>query len=174
MDFQRFGVSLKKRSSNNAVKQRPQISTPILQAPIVHTEKPPARSNRARVKPNVMFSNMDDLKDQKTTGDSALLPTSPTFDSEEETAVGEPLIQDFATSSIPKEYKPIPSRNPQRPDRESGDFSIQHAFPAIADEDEDRFLPNSSPRYDKQRFTKREVTRDAKRDTSIHVPTRTR
>ena len=46
------------------------------------------------------------------------LPTSPTFDSEEETAVGEPLIQDVAARTIPKEYTPFANHDDGAMDEE--------------------------------------------------------
>jgi hypothetical protein len=177
MDFQRF--SLKKRSSNNAMNTRGRKSTPTLPPAIVHVEKPPSRSDKARIKPSVMFSTKQDMKSRAAAGLSTSLPTSPTFDSEEETAVGEPLIQDYATSSIPKEYKPyVPSRSPERARRPGKPFPIQQALSALSSDDEDGFFPKPSSQYETQGFSKwetsREPKRDTKRDTSVYVPTRTR
>jgi hypothetical protein len=173
MDFQRF--SLKKRSSNNALDARGRVSAPTLPPAIVHIEKPPSRSTKARIKPSVMFSTSKATKGRATAGQSTSLPTSPTFDSEEETAVGEPLLQDYATSSIPKEYKPfVPSRSTDRPRKQGNQVTVQHALPALSSEDEDGFYPKPSPQYDTQGISKWESSRDARRDTSIHVPTRTR
>jgi hypothetical protein len=175
MDFQRFGVSLRKRSSNNALTKRSQTTSPIPQVPIVHIDKPPSRSTKQRGKPNVMFASMSDFKDRALSGNSASMPTSPTFDSEEETSVGEPLIQDIATRSIPKEYKPFTSRSPERTERPSEEFSIQHTFPPLSSEDEEDLISAPGlPRYNAQRFARKESTKDTKRDTSIYVPTRTR
>jgi hypothetical protein len=54
--------------------------------------------------------NKDRPRNETITKNGNALPLSPSFDSEDETAAGEPLVHDFATRSIPKEYKPYTAK----------------------------------------------------------------
>ncbi|QDS71061.1 hypothetical protein FKW77_008692 [Venturia effusa] len=61
--------------------------------------------------------------------------SSPSFMSDEETAAGEPLVHDFATCSIPREYKPFTAKDS---DTNSLDLPMQRPpAVAIADYDDD-------------------------------------
>ncbi|RDI81138.1 hypothetical protein Vi05172_g9027 [Venturia inaequalis] len=68
-------------------------------------------------------------------------PLSPSFDSEDDTAagaLGEPLIHDFATRSIPKEYKPFTAKDS---DTHSIDLPMQRPPALIISDDDEEFQP---------------------------------
>jgi hypothetical protein len=153
MDFQRF--SLKKRKSNGALKGRQTSSShPDLPTPTISVQHTAPRAVSQRVKSQFMSTTSESYR--LAAANSRAMPTSPTFDSEDETMVGEPLLQDYATRSIPKEYKPVGTTFLED---DTEDFSIQTAFPAHRTYSRSGA---SSP------------AREPKRDTAIHVPARTR
>ncbi|KAF2435410.1 hypothetical protein EJ08DRAFT_604314 [Tothia fuscella] len=130
MEFPRF--RMRKQKSHGALKDRPRISPQIPLTPpkpAIHIEHAPCTINKQHLKVEFMSSTSD--RHRLATGDSKPMPTSPTFfDSEEETAVGEPLIQEYAARSIPKEYKPLKPNDHDDELEDLGDFSIQGASPA--------------------------------------------
>lgn len=91
------------------------------------------------------------------TANSKSMPSSPAVGfHDDENTVGEPLLQEYATRSIPKEYKPVGATFLED---ENEEFSIQNSFPA----QESYIRSNASS-----------PTRDTKRDTIVQVPARTR
>lgn len=132
MDHQRFNLrSL--LSANPARKHYPPVeSTPVLPAPTVpfYNISHPFSRSRKRIVPTKM--NGDQERKPTITENGKLLPSSPRYDSEDEAAVGEPLVQDFAARSIPNEYKPAFKRDI---DTQSLDLPMQRPTTITSDDE---------------------------------------
>lgn len=116
----------------------PLESSPILPSPDIpfHSRRDPyPRSSEHQLMPaKLVQMNKDRPQNLTITRNGNSLPLSPSFDSEDETAAGEPLIQDFATRSIPKEYKPFTAKDS---DTNSLDLPMQRPLAVVISEDDD-------------------------------------
>ncbi|TID26418.1 hypothetical protein E2P81_ATG00892 [Venturia nashicola] len=121
----------------------PSESSPVLSAPEI-----PLRSHRnsyARsdqlVPAKLVQMNEDRPRVLTQTRNGIAPPLSPSFDWEDETvpgATGEPLIQDFATRSIPEEYRPFTAKDS---DNHSLNLPMQSPPAMIISEDDDEIKP---------------------------------
>lgn len=122
----------------------PKDATPVLSSPDVpfhNRRNPRPRSGEHQLMPaKLVQMNKDRPRSQTMTRNGNALPLSPSFESEEETAAGEPLIQDFATRSIPTEYKPLTTNDS---DTNSIDLPMQRPPTVIISDDEDEFEPTT-------------------------------
>jgi hypothetical protein len=133
MDHRRF--SLKKHwTSNITRKKNSSVVAPISPAPSVPFYNPqPLDKSKEGVTLGTPLDMDEDPDIPIAIKNGNLLPSSPSFDSEEETAVGEPLVQDFAASSIPTEYKPFTAKEAETANIEA---STEIYVPIVSSDDE--------------------------------------
>lgn len=95
-------IFMKKRHANSPIEQYPAIQHQALAEPRSKSRQ----KNRASGQ-----SIMSDRQRQASVSSTdKTLPTSVKFDSEEETCIGEPLVQDFAANNIPAAFRPFTSK----------------------------------------------------------------
>jgi hypothetical protein len=125
-------------------------SSPVLPSPDVpfHGRRHPYphTNEHQLMPPKLVQMNIDQSRNLAITRNGNALPLSPSFDSEEETAAGEPLIQEFATRSIPKEYKPFTAKNL---DCNNLDLPMQRP-PAMVFSDDDEYRSPHTSRKEAQ------------------------
>jgi hypothetical protein len=93
---------MKKRNADLIASQYP----PVQSKPAVEHRSHTRQKNQAG--PLIAMVG-GQRQDSISSADSAL-PTSIKSDSEEETYFGEPLVQDFAATNIPREFQPFSSK----------------------------------------------------------------
>jgi hypothetical protein len=134
-------------SPHQAQKQYPQFeSAPVLPSPTIPfhgRQHSLSRPSEQLIPAKLVQINKDQPRNLAITRDGNALPLSPSFDSEEETAAGEPLVQDFATCSIPKEYMPFTAKDS---DSHKMDLPMQRPPAMIFSDDDEHILPPTSRR----------------------------
>lgn len=117
--------------------------SPVLPSPDIplHSRQNPYSRSGELMPAKLVHMDKDRPRKLTPTVNRNAPPLSPLFDSEDDTAAGatgEPLIQDFATSSIPKEYIPFTARDS---DTNSLDLPMQRPPAMIISDDDDEFTP---------------------------------
>jgi hypothetical protein len=95
-------IFMRKRHADSPIEQYPAIQHQALADP----------RSKSRQKNRASGQSIMSDKQRQASVSSAdeTLPASLKFDSEEETCIGEPLIQDFAANNIPAAFRPFTSK----------------------------------------------------------------